>query len=113
MILLIRVRAENSVALNFPRRQPGQRRPCDDARGCDFLSWILRLDKAFLVSVSAFTIVHNTSCTVSAPGCYSTNLMAHVGRYRSTDMANTISMMDFFFTYFFFSGSENMTIHPG
>lgn len=58
MILLIRVRAENSVALNFPTPTIWMgETPCD-ARGSMILSWILQLDKrasCMSVYVSGFT----------------------------------------------------------
>lgn len=66
MILLIHVRAENSVVLNFPRQQPGRRRArvMMMAGAVIFLSWTLRLNGALLVHVSG---LHGTSCTVLAP----------------------------------------------
>lgn len=66
MILFIHVRAENSVALNFPCQKPG--RPKDQMMPGAvnlILSWIPRMDKRS-PCVSRFS-VRDMGCTVSAP----------------------------------------------
>lgn len=99
MILLIRVRAENSVTLNLPRRQPGRAKRHVMPGGLWILSWILWLDKRSSCKCVCMCFrIYATQVTQCLPRCYIGNLLTHVadiGRQTWQIHIDSTSMMVF------------------
>lgn len=108
MILFIRVRAENSVALNFPRRQPGPaKRHVMPGGAVVFEFGYYGWTSVPRVCVCMCFRIYATQVAQCLPRCYIGNLMTHVadiGQRTWQIQTDSTSMM------VFLPGNENTTL---